>query len=89
MKRQHTTDEVLLAYAIAAHLVDAHGDSFLPYFQHMEVEVANLQSRVGAADRARAASEQARSMGMLGQNYRGTQRGTLRKIGHQEIPATR
>lgn len=53
----HTREEILTAYAIAAELVELHGEEFVPYFEFMEREVAELTRKEDALSRARKVRE--------------------------------
>ena len=76
-----TPAEVLQAYAVAARLVELHGDEFLPFFVAMEGEVARLQSAAAAGERARAVSRRAAEMGLAGKTRLGYRLGN--PVGYQ------
>jgi hypothetical protein len=50
---KHGPKEILLAAGVAARLVELHGEEFLPYFEYMEREVAEMRRKSAVLDRAR------------------------------------
>ena len=62
---QPSAEDILRALAIAARLVELYGEEFLPAFEAMERQAANLQTRDDALSRAKAASAKLRAIGYI------------------------
>lgn len=62
--RVHTREDILAAYAVAAELVELHGEEFVPYFEFMEREVAELTRKEDALSRARRVRDTINSAGL-------------------------
>ena len=84
---RHSPSDILTALAVAARLVELHGEEFLPIFEAMELEAAALNQRNSAMERARAMAAKAREVGIVTGYIPGHKTGYIGSIKAKATPS--
>ena len=64
MTRTKKPADIVLALTVSARLVERHGDDFIPYFEAMEKQVADLRRRDETIARAKKISAAVQKVGL-------------------------